>query len=165
MQAPGGPGVLPDGPFVRTSGGQPHRFRYSPTPGPVFDTDTWTGNACVTESGKHALVAYAPHTFTNERELMARGAFTAAVDLTNGEVRKLPYQASLAYFSPGCGAGGKGVISQLTDERTTPAKNETRLVAVDARTGKTFKPVTARGRRPPPYPPSTTSSRRGETRW
>ncbi|MFC7817454.1 MULTISPECIES: golvesin C-terminal-like domain-containing protein [unclassified Streptomyces] len=110
-----------------------------------FDTDTWIGNACVTGSGKYALVAYAPRTFTNEQELMARGAFTAAVDLTNGKVTKLRHQGSLAYFSPGCGAGDEGVISQYTDEKTTPDKNETRLITVNARTGKTSEPTTVKG--------------------
>ena len=38
---------------------------------PGFDTDTWIGNACVTESGRYAAVAYAPRTFTNKPELMA----------------------------------------------------------------------------------------------
>ncbi|WP_327255354.1 golvesin C-terminal-like domain-containing protein [Streptomyces sp. NBC_01244] len=110
-----------------------------------IETDTWIGNACVTESGKHALVAYAPRTFTNKLDLMARGAFTATVDLTTGAVAKLPYQASLAYFSPGCGTGDTAVISQFSDEKTTPDKSETRLVGVDARTGKTSAPIKLKG--------------------
>lgn len=68
---------------------------------PGFDTDTWIGNACLTESGKYAAVAYAPRTFTNKPELMTRGAFTAVVDMTDGHVTKLPFQATLGYFSPG----------------------------------------------------------------
>ncbi|WP_234042595.1 hypothetical protein [Streptomyces marianii] len=66
-----------------------------------FASDTWIGNHCVTESGKYAAVSYAPRMFTNKPELMVRGAFTAVVDLTSGEVTKLPFQSSLAYFSPG----------------------------------------------------------------
>ncbi|MFF1832875.1 SGNH/GDSL hydrolase family protein [Streptomyces sp. NPDC058231] len=109
---------------------------------PGFDTDTWIGNACVTESGKFAAVAYAPRTFTNKAELMSRGAFTAIVDLGSGEVRKLPFQATLGYFSPGCGTGEDIVFSQFSDEETSK-KNQTRLVTVDARTGKAAKATVA----------------------
>ncbi|ARF74074.1 NocE [Kitasatospora albolonga] len=109
------------------------------------DTDTWIGNACVTESGDRALVAYAPRTFTNKPDLMARGAFTATVDLTTGKVVKLPHQASLAYFSPGCGEGEKAVLSQFSDEKTSPGTNETRLISVDVRTGRTSAPVKLKG--------------------
>ncbi|MFE2974176.1 GDSL-type esterase/lipase family protein [Streptomyces sp. NPDC059258] len=109
-----------------------------------FDTDTWIGNACVTASGDRALVAYAPRTFTNKPDLMARGAFTAVVDLNSGKLTKLPFQASLAYFSPGCGDGEQAVLSQFTDE-TASDRNETRLITVDARTGKTQQKITVDG--------------------
>ncbi|MEG3631024.1 GDSL-type esterase/lipase family protein [Streptomyces poriticola] len=109
-----------------------------------FNTDTWIGNACVTASGDRALVAYAPRTFTNKPNLMARGAFTAVVDLDSGEVTKLPFQASLAYFSPGCGDGEQAVLSQFTDERTSD-RNKTRLITVDARTGRTKQKITVEG--------------------
>ncbi|MGP4009901.1 golvesin C-terminal-like domain-containing protein [Streptomyces sp. 4N124] len=110
---------------------------------PGFDTDTWIGNACLTASGKRAAVAYAPRTFTNKPELMARGAFTALVDLTTGTVTKLPFQASLAYFSPGCGDGEQAVFTQLSYEGD--AKQQTRLVTVDAVTGKASTPATYPG--------------------
>ncbi|WP_229924859.1 SGNH/GDSL hydrolase family protein [Streptomyces sulfonofaciens] len=102
---------------------------------PGFETDTWIGNACVTESGSYAAVAYAPRTFTNKPDLMSRGAFTAIVNLTSGAVRKLPFQATLGYFSPGCGTGDDAVFSQFSDESTSK-RSETRLVTADARTGK-----------------------------
>ncbi|MFJ4147845.1 NocE [Streptomyces galbus] len=107
-----------------------------------FDTDTWIGNACVTGSGAFAAVAYAPRTFTNKPDLMSRGAFTALVDLESGEVRKLPFQATLGYFSPGCGTGDKVVFSQFTDE-VTNRRNETRLITADARTGHTDQATVA----------------------
>ncbi|WP_392967810.1 SGNH/GDSL hydrolase family protein [Streptomyces sp. LN245] len=110
---------------------------------PGFDTDTWIGNACLTESGKYAAVAYAPRTFTNKPELMTRGAFTAVVDLADGQVTKLPFQATLGYFSPGCGQGEKAVFTALTDDGS--AKNETRLVTVDAKTGKAGTKQTVTG--------------------
>lgn len=109
---------------------------------PGFETDAWIGNACVTESGRYAAVAYAPRTFTNKLDLMSRGAFTAVVDLGSGKVRKLPFQATLGYFSPGCGTAEDIVFSQFTDENTSK-KNETRLVTVDARTGSADKATVA----------------------
>lgn len=109
---------------------------------PGFETDTWIGNACVTESGRFAAVAYAPRTFANRPELMSRGAFTAVVDLQSGDVRKLPFQATLSYFSPSCGTGQNIVFSQFSDEKTSP-ENRTRLVTVDAGSGKTEKATLA----------------------
>ncbi|WP_405899133.1 hypothetical protein OG242_17930 [Streptomyces sp. NBC_00727] len=108
-----------------------------------FASDTWIGNHCVTESGKYAAVSYAPRMFTNKPELMVRGAFTAVVDLTSGKVTKLPFQSSLAYFSPGCGQGDQAVFTQLTHDGDK--KQQTRLITVDAATGKESKPVTLAG--------------------
>ncbi|MFJ8149869.1 hypothetical protein ACIQ6R_33235 [Streptomyces sp. NPDC096048] len=108
---------------------------------PGFDADSWIGNACVTGSGKRAVVVYAPRTFTNEPELMARGAFTAVVDLETGRVTKLKTQSTLAYFNPGCGVGESAVLTQAGDE----AKNATRLVRLDAATGKLAKPIETKG--------------------
>ncbi|MFJ8199296.1 SGNH/GDSL hydrolase family protein [Streptomyces sp. NPDC096152] len=110
---------------------------------PGFDTDAWIGNACLTGSGRYAAVAYAPRTFTNRSELMTRGAFTAVVDLTDGHVTKLPFQATLGYFSPGCGTGERAVFTALTDDRS--ARNQTRLVTVDARTGEAGSRQTVTG--------------------
>ncbi|MEV7567725.1 hypothetical protein AB0O60_21265 [Streptomyces tanashiensis] len=110
---------------------------------PGFEADTWIGNACLTASGKRAAVAYAPRTFTNKPELMARGAFAATVDLTTGKVTKLPFQASLAYFSPGCGAGEKAVFTQLSYEADTAQR--TRLITVDAASGRAGAPVAYSG--------------------
>lgn len=108
---------------------------------PGFDADQWIGNACVTGSGRRAVVAYAPRTFTNKPELMARGAFTAVVDLGTGAVTKLKQQASLAYFSPGCGTAETAVLTQYAGE----TKNATRLVTVDTETAKTGRPIELAG--------------------
>ncbi|NUT26514.1 MAG: hypothetical protein HOV84_11420 [Streptomyces sp.] len=108
-----------------------------------FASDTWIGNHCVTGSGKYAAVSYAPRMFTNKPELMVRGAFTAVVDLRSGKVTKLPFQSSLAYFSPGCGQGEKAVFTQLSHDGDK--KQQTRLITVDAATGKKSKPVTLAG--------------------
>lgn len=108
---------------------------------PGFDADMWIGNACVTASGKRAVVAYAPRTFTNKPELMARGAFTAVVDLDSGAVTKLDRQASLAYFSPGCGTGESAVLTQAGGD----SKNQTRLLTVDAAAGKVSRTIELAG--------------------
>ncbi|MFJ2598656.1 golvesin C-terminal-like domain-containing protein [Streptomyces erythrochromogenes] len=108
---------------------------------PGFDADMWIGNACLTGSGKKAVVAYAPRTFTNKPELMARGAFTAVVDLDSGAVTKLRQQASLAYFSPGCGTGETAVLTQSGGEE----KNATRLVKVDTKSGSVSPAVELEG--------------------
>lgn len=108
---------------------------------PGLEADQWIGNACVTGSGRRAVVAYAPRTFTNRADLMARGAFTAIVDLDSGAVRKLDRQASLAYFSPGCGTGETAVLTQAGGEN----KNATRLIKVDAAAGRLSAPLEVAG--------------------
>ncbi|WP_392900465.1 hypothetical protein [Streptomyces sp. LN699] len=108
---------------------------------PGFDADMWIGNACLTGSGKRAVVAYAPRTFTNKPELMARGAFTAVVDLDSGAITKLKQQASLAYFSPGCGTGETAVLTQSGGE----TKNATRLLKVDAQSATTGAAIEVQG--------------------
>lgn len=108
---------------------------------PGFDADAWIGNACVTASGQRAVVVYAPRTFTNKTELMARGGFTAVVDLGSGKVTKLNLTASLSYYSPGCGTGETAVFTQSPGED----KTSTRLIKVNASTGKLAEPVEARG--------------------
>ncbi|MFG2715348.1 hypothetical protein ACGFX2_33035 [Streptomyces goshikiensis] len=108
---------------------------------PGFDTDTWIGNACVTGSGQRAVVVYAPRTFTNKPQLMARGGFTAIVDLASGGVTKLGLQASLSYYNPGCGVDETAILTQSPGED----KTSTRLVRVDATTGALAPPVETRG--------------------
>lgn len=109
---------------------------------PGFDADSWIGNACVSQSGKLAAVAYAPRTFTNKPELMVRGAFTAIVNLESGKVTKLKHQAALAYFSPGCGTGDDAVFTQLSHDGDK--QTGTRLVSVDLASGKAAKPMLSR---------------------
>ncbi|MBR8639078.1 hypothetical protein KEF29_06455 [Streptomyces tuirus] len=98
---------------------------------PGFGTDLWIGNACVTGSGKRAVVVYAPRDFTNEPQLMERGGFAAVVDLTSGKVTKLADTVTLAYFDPGCGTGETAVLTQVGDDRD----DRTRLLTVNTVTG------------------------------
>ncbi|MER6756465.1 hypothetical protein ABT235_20050 [Micromonospora echinofusca] len=106
-----------------------------------FDTDRWIGNACVTASGRRAVVVYAPRNFTNKFELSARGGFTAVVDLDTGAVTKLPVTTSLAYFNPGCGTGEAVALTQEGDE-TRPG---TRLLRLDAERGTLGTKVLVKG--------------------
>ncbi|MFI0989644.1 golvesin C-terminal-like domain-containing protein [Streptomyces exfoliatus] len=108
---------------------------------PGFDADQWIGNACVTGSGKRAVVVYAPRTFTNDPRLMARGGFSAVVDLTSGAVTKLKVNASLSYYDPGCGTGEEAVLTQSPGED----KRQTRLFRVNAATGEVSEPVVVDG--------------------
>ncbi|MCX4981307.1 GDSL-type esterase/lipase family protein [Streptomyces sp. NBC_00572] len=108
---------------------------------PGFDVDQWIGNACVTGSGKRAVVVYAPRTFTNDTRLMARGGFTAIVDLTSGAVTKLKVNASLSYYNPGCGADEEAVLTQSPGED----KRQTRLFRVNTATGQVSEPVVVDG--------------------
>lgn len=106
-----------------------------------LNADAWIGNVCVTGSGKRAVVAYAPRTFTNDPALFDRGAFTAVVDLDSHKVTKLQEQVSLAYFNPGCGADESVVLSQLSDETV----GKTRLLRLNATTGKVTRTLTVQG--------------------
>ncbi|MFD9574125.1 GDSL-type esterase/lipase family protein [Streptomyces sp. NPDC059982] len=106
-----------------------------------FDSDAWIGNICVTGSGRRAVVAYAPRTFTNKPMLFDRGAFTAVVDLEKRTVTKLAQQSSLAYFSPGCGTGETAVLTQAADEEV----GKTRFLSVDTGTGTVTGDFTVAG--------------------
>src|SRR4051794_4386801 len=94
---------------------------------PGVEADSWIGNACVTGSGRRAVVVYAPRTFTNEAQLFDRGGFTAVVDLVSGVVTKLPIRTSLAYYNPGCGTAETAVLSQGGDEDL----DKTRVMTLD----------------------------------
>lgn len=108
---------------------------------PGFDADAWIGNTCVTGSGKRAVVVYAPRTFTNKPQLMARGGFTAVVDLASGRVTKLDLKASLSYYNPGCGPGETVILTQSGGED----RPGTRLFRLDASTGGIGKPIPVKG--------------------
>jgi uncharacterized protein YraI len=108
---------------------------------PIPVNDSWIGNGCLTGSGRRAVVVYAPRTFTNRPELSARGAFAAVVDIVSGSVTKLPVTTSLAYFNPGCGAGETAVLTQEGGETLSG----TRLVRLDASTGRTYAPILTAG--------------------
>ena len=105
-----------------------------------FATDMWIGNACLTGSGQRLAVTYAPRSFTNEEALFDRGGFTALVDLGTGAVTKLDLLSSLAYYSPGCGAGEEVLFTQEGGEL-----GRTRIVSVDAATAAVRAPIEVPG--------------------
>jgi hypothetical protein len=98
---------------------------------PGVETDRWVGNACVTGSGRRAVVVYAPRQFTNRAQLFDRGAFAAVVDLVTGQVTKLGLGTTLAYFNPGCGAGEAAVLTQAGQDL-----GRTRLYWLNTSTGR-----------------------------
>ena len=109
---------------------------------PGLETDRWIGNACVTGSGRRAVVVYAPRQFTNQALLFDRGAYTAVVDLLTGRVIKLAVRSTLAYFSPGCGSRETAILTQTrTNAPRSKAAAATRLIAVDATTANTRPPI------------------------
>jgi hypothetical protein len=107
---------------------------------PGLTDDAWVGNACLTGSGRRAVVAYAPRTYTDDEDTFDRGAFAAVVDLDSGAVTKLPVTTTLAYFSPGCGTGETAVLTQANAKL-----GKTRLITVDAATGKVTGVTTVGG--------------------
>jgi hypothetical protein len=98
---------------------------------PGLDADQWVGQACVTGSGRRAVVVYAPRAFTNREVLMQRGGFAAVVDLGTGAVTKLAERVSLAYHDPGCGAGETAVLSRLEQPAAPGGVAHTWLGTVD----------------------------------
>lgn len=115
---------------------------------PGLEADTWVGNACVTGSGDRVVVVYAPRAFANKPVLAGRGGFTAVVDLRSGAVVKLPVRTSLAHYNPGCGVGETAVVSQEGDEDL----RATRLLEVDATTGRVGAPIEVPGQLTSPVP-------------
>ncbi|GAA2022112.1 hypothetical protein GCM10009839_19230 [Catenulispora yoronensis] len=107
---------------------------------PGLTEDQWIGNACLTGSGSRLVVSYAPRQASSDQAMFDRGAFTAIVDLGTGKVTKLPVTSTLAYFSPGCGAGETAV---LTQENSGTA--QTRLITVDAAAGTIGEPIIVAG--------------------
>lgn len=104
---------------------------------PGMPADSWIGNSCVMDRD-HAAVVYAPRTFTNKPDLMQGGAFTAVVDLKSGQVTKLSFTGSLAYFDPSCNPETR------TAAFTAFRDSKTRLVTVDT-SGKTTTDTSVSG--------------------
>ncbi|MFJ8085224.1 SGNH/GDSL hydrolase family protein [Streptomyces sp. NPDC096205] len=104
---------------------------------PAMPADTWIGNACAMDQ-EHVAAVYAPRSFTNKPDLMEGGAFTAVIDLKSGRVTKLPFTASLAYFTPSCNPQTR------TAAFTAFRDNNSRLVTVDTK-GRTSNDTSISG--------------------
>lgn len=107
----------------------------------AVETDRWVGNACLTGSGRYAVVAYAPRSFTNQEQLYLRGASVAVVDMRSGAVRKLGVSGSLAYYDPGCGTGSSAVVTATRFAEEHDGYTATRFFRVDASSGTVARPV------------------------
>jgi len=97
------------------------------------DTPEWIGQACVTGSGRYAVVVYAPRQITNMAAAQGFAGLAAIVNLDSGRVVPLSAGVSVAYFDPGCGTGEDAVLTQ-SDGADGAAS--TRLITVNAPTGK-----------------------------
>ncbi|MFE3526749.1 Tat pathway signal protein [Streptomyces sp. NPDC059161] len=110
---------------------------------PGMPADSWIGNQCLMDHD-HAAVVYAPRAFTNKPDLMQGGAFTAVVNLVSGQVTKLPFTASLAYFDPSCNSATHTAAFTAFRDMNDPAATRTRVVTVDT-AGKTTGTAAAKG--------------------
>ncbi|KOU80755.1 hypothetical protein ADK94_28275 [Streptomyces sp. XY593] len=110
---------------------------------PALPADSWIGNQCVMDRD-HAAVVYAPRTFTNKPDLMQGGAFTAIVNLATGQVTKLPFTASLAYFDPSCNTDLHTAAFTSFRDMNDPEATRTRVITVDTE-GKTTGTAAAKG--------------------
>ncbi|MCC5480642.1 golvesin C-terminal-like domain-containing protein [Streptomyces barringtoniae] len=110
---------------------------------PGMPADSWIGNQCVIDHD-HAAVVYAPRTFTNKPDLMQGGAFTAIVNLTSGQVTKLPFTASLAYFDPSCNPETHTAAFTAFRDMNDPSATRTRVVTVNT-AGKTLRKSATKG--------------------
>lgn len=108
---------------------------------PGVESEQWIGNACLTASGKRAVVVYEPRHFSNREHLFQRGAFAAVVDIASGQVTKLDVNVSIAYHNPGCGAGEDAALTQggATD------RGRTRIHLVNTATAKITSRVEVTG--------------------
>ncbi len=79
---------------------------------PAVQTSLWIGQACVTASGRYAVVVYAPEQVTNMAGAQGLLARAAVVNLRTGAVRELGDGFSIAYFDPGCGTGSQAVLTE-----------------------------------------------------
>jgi GDSL-like Lipase/Acylhydrolase family len=113
---------------------------------PGVQTSLWIGQACVTGSGRYAVVVYAPEQAANMAGQQGVLGRAAIVDLRTGAVRDLGGGFSIAYFDPGCGTGSQAVLTRggwAND--TSNAAMSTTLVLADAVTGRVAATVKAPG--------------------
>jgi hypothetical protein len=98
----------------------------------ALDLGPWTGQVCVTGSGRYAVAVYAPALAVNKPNLLLAGALAAVVDLGTGTARTVATGVQLAYFDPACGPGDRALLTRAIG----PDGNQTDLLTVDAAAGR-----------------------------
>ncbi|MFH8409587.1 SGNH/GDSL hydrolase family protein [Streptomyces sp. NPDC018019] len=102
---------------------------------PGMPADSWIGNQCVMDRD-HVAAVYAPRAFTNKPDLMQGGAFTAIVNTKTGDVTKLPFTGTLAYFDPTCNTTTHTAAFTQYRDMNDASKVKTQVITVDT-AGKT----------------------------
>lgn len=97
-----------------------------------FSDERWIGRQCLTGDGREAVVVVAPWHASDSAAGMDAGGYAYLVDAHHGTVRPLASGLSLAYFDPGCGAGGQAVLTRYT----RAGESATQLLNVDTGTGR-----------------------------
>ncbi|MBH1935589.1 hypothetical protein I5Q34_15135 [Streptomyces sp. AV19] len=97
---------------------------------PGMPADSWIGNQCVMDDS-HVAAVYAPRAFTNKPDLMQGGAFTAIVNTETGDVTKLPFTATLAYFDPTCNTTTHTAAFTQYRDMNDMSKVKTQVITVD----------------------------------
>ncbi|GIG58596.1 hypothetical protein Lfu02_29680 [Longispora fulva] len=98
----------------------------------ALDLGSWTGQVCVTGSGRYAVAVYAPATAANSPRLMASGALAAVVDTRTGKATRLTEGVQLAYFNPACGPDDRVLLTRAVGDDG----QKTDLLTVDAAAGR-----------------------------
>ena len=108
-------------------------------------TARWIGQACVTGGGRRAVVVYAPAQITNSPDELGSGALAAVVNLATGAVTPVAAGVSIAYFDPGCGTGQDAVLTQGGWAPRAGQVDQTRLMMLDAATGRITRTIALPG--------------------
>lgn len=112
------------------------------------DLGVWTGQVCVTGSGRYAVAVYAPATAANVPALIEAGGLAAVVDIATGKARSVASGVQLAYFNPACGVGDRVLLTRAigADEQQTD------LLTVDAASAKVTQVRRIHGQLTTPVP-------------
>lgn len=94
----------------------------------VVDTAMWTGEVCVTGSGKYAVAVFAPAEYANHLDTMKAGGLAAVVDVATGKATLVARDVQLAYFDPSCGSGDRALLTRAIGVN----EQQTDLLTVDA---------------------------------
>lgn len=97
----------------------------------ALDLGPWTGEVCVTDSGRYAVAVYAPAIAANRPSLLNAGGLAAVVDIRTGKATLVASDVQLAYFNPACGPGDRVLLTRAIGAD----QQETDLLTVDAAAG------------------------------